>query len=229
VSKGERVTCVVFDLDDTLFLERDYARSGFDAVGDMVASQLGVTDFAERAWAAFERGERGNIFDTALRESGSEVDADVVRALVDAYRAHTPRISLTPDSAKAIDTLREQRTTLAVVTDGPIASQRAKAVALGAGDWSSVSIFTAELGDGFTKPHPRAFEQVELATGRSGASCVYVADNPRKDFAGPRSLGWRTIRVRRPGSLHEAVPSGDVDAETPDVLGALAAFDHHSG
>ncbi len=30
---------VVFDLDDTLYLERDYVRSGFDAVGAYTASQ----------------------------------------------------------------------------------------------------------------------------------------------------------------------------------------------
>jgi putative hydrolase of the HAD superfamily len=49
-----------------------------------------------------------------------------------------------------------------------------------------------------------------------------VADNPAKDFAGPRSRGWRTVRVRREGSLHAAVASGDdVDAE----INGLAELD----
>ena len=40
------------------------------------------------------------------------------------------------------------------------------------------------------------------------------ADNPNKDFAGPKSLGWATVRIRRPESLHAAVPNGDlVDLE----------------
>ena len=34
------------------------------------------------------------------------------------------------------------------------------------------------------------------------AECVYVADNPTKDFAAPRALGWHTVRIRRPGGLH---------------------------
>ena len=41
-----------------------------------------------------------------------------------------------------------------------------------------------------------------------------MADNPAKDFAGPRSLGWHTVRLRRADGLHAAAPSGpDVDRE----------------
>ena len=49
-------------------------------------------------------------------------------------------------------------------------------------------------------------------------ACAYVADNPVKDFAGPKGLGWTTVRVRRPQGLHQRVPSGeDVDHEVPDL------------
>ena len=39
------VRCVAFDLDDTLYLERDYVRSGFWAVGRWIESHVAVTDF----------------------------------------------------------------------------------------------------------------------------------------------------------------------------------------
>jgi putative hydrolase of the HAD superfamily len=51
---------------------------------------------------------------------------------------------------------------------------------------------------------------------------VYVADNPIKDFAGPRRLGWRTVRIRRPGGLHADLPSGD------DVEQEIASLDELS-
>jgi hypothetical protein len=56
-----------------------------------------------------------------------------------------------------------------------------------------------------------------------------VADNPAKDFVAPHRLGWRTVRVRRPDSLHADVPSGaDVDAEIAslDDLDTALAWDN---
>ncbi len=59
---------------------------------------------------------------------------------------------------------------------------------------------------------------MEAHFGSHGADNVYLADNPRKDFVAPRALGWRTVRVRRPESLHVDVDSGeDVDVEVADL------------
>ena len=212
------IGCAVFDLDDTLFLERDYALSGFDAVGEWVQAKFGIDGFAAAARGLFERGVRGSTFDEALALCGAAPDADVVRAIVDVYRSHRPAIELLPDARRALAELAA--VPLAVVTDGPVPSQRAKADAMECGRWSRVTILTGELGAGFGKPHPRAFEEVERLTGVRGPGCAYIADNPAKDFVGPKSLHWRTVRVRRPGSLHEDRASdGDVDVEVLDLSG----------
>src|SRR5687767_11665642 len=87
-------SCVVFDIDDTLYLERDYVRSGFRAVGEWARARLGISDFAERSWRLFEAGVRGSIFDDALTESGVQPDHALVRALVDVYRTHEPAIEM---------------------------------------------------------------------------------------------------------------------------------------
>jgi putative hydrolase of the HAD superfamily len=204
---------VVFDIDDTLYLERDYARSGFAAVGAWAQRELGVPDLGDRAWAAFESGVRGTILDEALAACGVTADGDLIPRLVGVYRGHPPAIELLGDARAWLDA-RPPDVAVAVVTDGPRASQRAKAEALGLASWADPLVFTEELGPGRGKPHPAAFERVEVALGVSGAACAYVADNPVKDFGGPRGLGWRTVRVRRPGGLHHAVPSGDdVDYE----------------
>lgn len=212
-----RLGCVVFDIDDTLYLERDYVRSGIRAAGAWVRSELGRDDFAERAWLVFEAGVRGRIFDEALSACGVRPTPELVSELVAVYRSHHPDIQMLDDAERCLERLRS-RVNLAVVTDGPIDSQRAKAVALGVHTWSQLTVFTSELGDGMSKPHCRAFEMVEEATGCHGEECAYLADNPAKDFLGPRSLGWSTVRVRRPQSLHSAVPSGpDVDLDIPDL------------
>jgi putative hydrolase of the HAD superfamily len=215
---------VVFDIDDTLYLERDYVRSGFAAVGAWAGSELGVPDLDTRAWAAFEAGVRGRIFDEALAACGVRANGSLVSQLVDVYRSHTPAIWLLDDvRAWLVD--RHADVALAVVTDGPPASQRAKATVLGLTDWADPIVLTDELGPGRGKPHPAAFECVEAATGLTGAACGYVADNPAKDFAGPRRRGWRTVRVRRQGGLHAAAASGeDVDAEITGFAALDAAL-----
>jgi putative hydrolase of the HAD superfamily len=217
------VRCVVFDIDDTLYLERDYVKSGFLAVDEFVRARFGVSGFGDAAWAAFERGVRGTTFNDALAQCGVTPNADDLTALVAAYREHAPRISLLPDAAACLSSL-EGRVAMAAISDGPLASQQNKAAALGLARWCDPVLLTAALGADRGKPHPFAFEEVERLTGFRGEGCLYVADNPAKDFAGPRSLGWRTIRVRRPLGLHFSV-DGPVswDLEMAD-LGPLAGL-----
>lgn len=211
---------VVFDIDDTLYLERDYVRSGFRAVGIWARSALGAPDLGERAWAAFESGVRGRIFDHALAAVGVEPAPALIARLVACYREHAPDIRLLADARACLDALDVGggQTAVAVITDGPLASQSAKARSLGLSTWSQDVVCTEALGPGFGKPHAHAFELVQQRLGVGGDRCVYVADNPAKDFAAPRRLGWRTIRVRRAEGLHHAVVGGDdVDDEVSDL------------
>ncbi len=217
---------VVFDVDDTLYLERDYVRSGFRAVDAHLREHHGAAGFFERAWAAFEQGVRGRTFDEVLPQLGLSPARELIAELVEVYRTHPPQIDLLPDARAALEAARRAGWAVAVVTDGPLASQSAKVEALGLSRWAEPVVLTAALGEGFGKPHPRAFRLVEEGTGCREEQCVYLADNPGKDFAGPKRLGWRTVRVRRPGGLHAEEPSGqDVDEVWEDLLPLVARAD----
>jgi putative hydrolase of the HAD superfamily len=208
---------VVFDLDDTLYLERDYVRSGFAACDVWATAELGLSGLGPACWQLFVDGGRNDTFDRALAELGHAGGPDLVGRLVEVYRAHDPDIDLLPDAAAAIERLGADHR-LAIVSDGPEASQGAKARRLGASRWSRCTVLTASLPPGNGKPSPMAFRLIEQRLAGRGRECAYVADNPAKDFAGPASLGWTTIRVRRQGQLHEAAPSGaDVEAEIADL------------
>ena len=54
----------IFDIDDTLYLERDYVRSGFDAVGRALSDER----FGAYCWDLFCHGVRGNTFELALQK-----------------------------------------------------------------------------------------------------------------------------------------------------------------
>lgn len=209
-----RVRCVVLDIDDTLYLERDYAASGFKAVG----RHLHSSRFAGAALQALEDGIRGNIFDEVLEQLGLDPGPGGIAALVRVYREHEPDIRMLDDARERIEGW-SQRGLLAAITDGPIASQRAKAKALGLARWCQPILFTAELGPDCGKPHPAAYQEVERQLGLAPQECAYIADNPQKDFVTPHQRGWVTVRVRRAGSLHEQVESGS------DVMWELESLD----
>lgn len=195
--------CIVFDLDDTLYLERDYVRSGFRAVGGWAETALGVPDFAHRAWRLFEAGMRGATFQNVLAEYGRQPEPDLVAHMVRIYRCHSPEIKLLPDAVHCLSKLKG-KVLLAVVTDGPAECQKAKCATLGLRNLFDVVVCTGEWGEEFYKPHPRAFEFIQKQFGDRASSFSYVADNPLKDFHAPIALGWDTVRVRRPGGLHFA-------------------------
>jgi putative hydrolase of the HAD superfamily len=218
------VGCVVFDIDDTLYLERDYVRSGLRAVGHLLGRRGLAPGFFDVGWDAFEQGVTGRLFDEALARCGVAADPSLVADLVDCYRNHTPDIRLLADAAFTITALHGQ-TKLAVLSDGPLPSQRAKSKALGIEHWAELVVLTSEFGDAWSKPSPTAFEFVERRLGMSSECCAYVADNPRKDFVAPAARGWRTVRIRREGSLHHSIDSGeDVDIEVEELSPLVAAF-----
>jgi putative hydrolase of the HAD superfamily len=218
---------VVLDIDDTLYLERDYVRSGFTTVGAWARDELGVDGLGDRAWAAFEAGVRRRIFDEALAGVGVEATPNLVSRLVEVYQSHAPTIEMLADARAWLDRVAPH-VALAVVTDGPLTSQHAKAEAMQLSRWADLIVFTETLGPGRGKPHPAAFEQLEREVGLRGDRCAYVADDPAKDFVAPHRLGWRTVRVRRLGSLHANVrSSGDIDAQITslDNLDTAIAWD----
>ncbi len=208
---------VLLDLDDTLYLERDYVASGFRAVGRWMAERYGVDDFARVCRELFERGRRGDVFDAALAALGLADRVPVVE-LVRVYREHRPDIRLLPDAERLLRRLH-RRVPLALVTDGPARVQRRKLLALGIAPLFDVVTVTDELGREFWKPHPRPFLATLDALGVAPGETVWIADNPAKDFLTPRRLGMYCVRVRRPGGIYAHLETGPegVDREVPDL------------
>jgi putative hydrolase of the HAD superfamily len=218
------VRSVIFDIDDTLYLEASYVQSGFRAVGTLLEQRFGLTGFEQGAATLFAEGVRGEVFDRCLERLGVLPGPELVRELVSCYRGHDPDITLLDDARLALQGAAA-RVPVAVVSDGPIASQRAKATRLGLATWAEPVVLTADRCPQQPKPHVRAFQLVEQALGVEGDACVYVADNPHKDFLGPRALGWRTVRVRRPGGLHADVDLPGADVEVADLRDLLTLLE----
>lgn len=193
---------VVFDLDDTLFPERQYVLSGFRAVDAWLEEAKGMSGFYERAKALFEAGSRGNIFDLALAESECSGDKALIRELVRVYREHPPRLNLYEDARWAIDVFRAHGP-LGLISDGHLVAQQNKLAALNIGEAFQAVVFSDAFGRDSWKPSPRPYQRImELIPG-APSDFVYIADNPSKDFITARRLGWGTIQIARREGVHE--------------------------
>ena len=188
-------SAVIFDLDDTLYLERDYVRSGFRAA----AAQVPELPAAETLFCeAFERGEPA--IDAVLAAHGLEEKKD---QCLSAYRTHFPTISLYPGVKEMLKRLREQGKRLAILTDGRPEGQRAKIEALGLEPLVDEILITDELGGAmFRKPNDIGFRILQTKLGIPFSGMVYVGDNPAKDFQAPDELGMGSVFFRDPMGLY---------------------------
>jgi putative hydrolase of the HAD superfamily len=215
---------IVFDLDDTLYLERDYVESGLHAVGRWMERQLGVACAGRAMVNDFRAGARGHLFDAALASAGVS-DADgLIPRMVQVYRQHRPCIALAEDAVRFLSQ-RPARTGFAIITDGYLDAQRRKIRALGLHRLGvEIAICTDRWGRQSWKPACRAFEHVQSFFSLPANAFVYVADNPEKDFVAPRRLGWQTVQINRPGRLREHVlaPAEAADREIDSLDGLLA-------
>jgi len=219
MTKRWAVRVIVFDLDDTLYPERQFVLSGFSAAGDWLRAEKEIGGLADIAVGLFDRGHRGKIFNLAVKELGLDPEPKLVASLVETYRAHQPALTLHEDAEEILQ-WSASRFQLGLITDGFAETQRRKVDALALASRISCMVFSDELGPGSWKPSKVPYQEVMARFGGSPAEYVYIGDNPVKDFIGAKTLGWRTIRIRRPGGEYsglEPKPGYEAEREIADL------------
>ena len=220
---------VVFDLDDTLYPERDFVLGGFRAVAAWADLHLGVpaTGGYGELRGLYESGVRGSTFDRWLTHHGCEAGPSVPQ-LIDVYRRHEPEITPFPGVPELLERLR-RTFRVGLLSDGFLDVQQRKLDALGIRHLFDAVVFSDEWGREAWKPSPRPCLAALERLGVDAPSTVYVADNPLKDFVGARHVGLRSVQVLRPdGEYAKAVPptpahaADEVIRELGDLVGLLA-------
>lgn len=220
---------LIFDLDDTLYPERDFAIGGFRAAARWAEQQLGVGVDVDRMTSLLDDGHLGKLFTIVLAEAKPDHSPDDLKGFVRAYGKQQPDIRLFPDAAAALPHWHA-RTDLGLITDGHAPTQHAKIAALLLGERFAHIIATGALGPerAFHKPHPHAFELMQAKLGKEGDRFVYVGDNLSKDFVAPNALGWTSIWIDRPHHRHHRIhknasaPTGGEPHAVIQDLGELA-------
>lgn len=198
---------VIFDLDDTLYSEKQYVRSGYKKISEY----LGREDAAEKLWRYFEDGKKA--IDAYLSEIGEE---DKKAECLKIYREQMPEITLYEGVAQMIEDLKAKGVKVGIITDGRPEGQKNKIKALGLESLVDDIIITDELGGPqFRKPCDIAFRIMQNRWRLPYEQIVYVGDNPNKDFQACRQLGMRWKYFRNEDGLypHDSTLNGVENVE----------------
>lgn len=194
--KGSQIKGVIFDLDDTLYSEKEYVWSGYKAVSDYLGG-----GYEERLWRLFE--DKKPAIDELLKELGRESEK---ARMLEVYRSHKPTISLYPGVAEMIEGLKKKGIKVGIITDGRPEGQRNKLEALELEQFVNDIIITDELGGiQFRKPCDIAFRIMMTRWRLNPADIIYIGDNPLKDFQAPHQLGMRSVWFKNADGLYSLV------------------------
>lgn len=193
----EGLKAVVFDLDDTLYGEKEYIRSGYRAVAKVIPQ---VKNAERKLWRFFL--EKKPAIDEVLSMEGIYTEEIRQRCLV-AYRLHEPDIHLYDGVMEILIKLRSNGYKLGIITDGRSEGQRAKIQVLGLGKYMDHIIVTDELGGvKYRKPNETAFIQMADKLNVAFTQMCYVGDNIKKDFSAPLKLGMGAVWFRNQDGLY---------------------------
>ena len=193
----EGLKAVVFDMDDTLYGEKEYVRSGYRQIAKILPQ---VQDAEEKLWMFFE--EKKPAIDELLKTEGIDSE-ETKQECVRIYRFQTPEIHLYEGVKEMILELKSRGLRIGLITDGRPEGQRAKIEALGLEELIDEMIVTDEFGGTeFRKPNPLAFETMKEKLDVEYSEMCYVGDNINKDFIAPQKLGMHSIWFKNPDGLY---------------------------
>lgn len=217
----DRVGAWIFDLDDTLLAHREAVEAGITeyrrALGGAIAA---ADDHAEAArWHDLEEehyhrylageldfeGQRRERARGFVAPVGIVLDDEAASAWFDAYFGHyIAAWRLHDDVIPMLDRIAaaDPGALLAIITNGELAFQTRKVVAVGLHARIPVIVASGEVG--VTKPDATIFRIACDRLGVTPDEAVYVGDRLRTDAIGARSAGLAGVWIDRRGEATTA-------------------------
>ena len=183
----------VFDLDDTLFQELDFLKSGYSRISSQLAKFIN-SDISQEMMEKYHNKE--NVFQCILNRYQKEIPHINIEWLLKEYREHTPVIELNETTAAFLQQLKVSNIPMGLITDGRSVTQRNKLKALGIENYFSDIIVSEEFGS--EKPDERNY--LYFQNKYPGMNFYFFGDNTSKDFIVPKRLGWKTFCIKNSGS-----------------------------
>ena len=195
------IKALIFDLDDTLYYEKEYVLGAFKEVANYLGNEYRKDEkkLYLRMKQLLEESGRGKIFNVICEENSFDED---IAELIDRYRNSIPKLELYEDSIEILTWARKNGYRIGVITDGCSKVQWNKIKALEIEKLVDKIIVTDDFGKEFWKPNKKSYLDMIGFFIVEKDECVYIGDNPNKDFIGAKEIGMKTIRVIREKGDH---------------------------
>ena len=201
------IRALLFDLDDTLYDEKQFVKSGFAKVAEFIEEKFSINkkDFYKILIDIYNYGSRGNIFNLALKRENIIFDEELICLMVKVYRGHNPKIKLNKDIELLLIKIREIYS-LGIITDSYFEVQKKKVQALKLEELFDSIIYTDQYGREYWKPNALGYKlALKELDDILPEEAVYIGDNPYKDFIGAKKMGILTVRFLQPGREYSKV------------------------
>ncbi|MDO4555748.1 MAG: HAD family hydrolase [Lachnospiraceae bacterium] len=196
------IEAVIFDLDDTLYSEKEYMRSGFHVIADYLKQ---VDHCFNKLCVAFEKGKMP--IETLLQEENIYTE-ELLTECLKLFREHKPDIHLYEEVQELFLELHRQKKLIGIITDGKTVKQNAKIDSLGLRSMVDEIIITDELaGHGnpkeFRKPNDLAYLIMRKRLGIACRNMLFVGNERDRDFIAPEKVGMKCCWFENGDGLYE--------------------------
>lgn len=176
---------VVFDLDDTLYPEIDFLRSGFRQVANTIVDK-NFEDPFDQMIKDYHAGK--DPFKELIKKYDFPFS---LKEWIGLYREHLPEITLKGEIKDFLDELKAAGCFTGLITDGRSITQRNKLKALLLENYFDEVVISEEFGS--EKPDIQNYLHFEKKF--KNKTYYYIGNNFEKDFVAPNKLGWITIGI----------------------------------
>lgn len=194
------IKAIVFDVDDTMYIEMDYIRSGFSLLCRYLQS-LGISADIDDMAACFST----NAGDAIKRylESINQFSSELHDSLLKIHRAHIPAIKPFDNLESILQKLQNKNIRLGIISDGTPYAQNNKVIGLGLDKYFDCKVYSDSLGGVHCrKPCDVSFRYIAKQMNVGFDEMIYIGDNCDRDFYPCDHLGICGLQIADPRGVY---------------------------
>jgi len=194
---ANHIEALIFDLDDTLYSENEYAFKALRLIADYIGYEFDLDkDSVYKIMMSIKSDDRfkHKRFETILEMLHINLELD---AMFNLYRTADVEIYPFPDAIKLMDYLLRNNYKIGLITNGDSVLQRNKLRLLKLYKYFTSIIITDELGIDYRKPNSFTLKMMANDFNIDIDKCIFVGNDYETDIGAAIGAGMKWLLIDR--------------------------------